>query len=205
MKRYLILALVALGFLAAAPSAFATRVIFDPPNPHLNSIVIPPTANCEPVGQFTPCNITLVNTPYLVSFIPCTSVEGVTVPSGMTWCLWMNNVTQNAVSRFTFQFYVPSNGGEDLECSSQGQYFATNDCPSSVPADGTLFSVSFFTTPALPNLLNFYLFTDFGVEPDPAKVTLSVPEPGQLGLFGLGLFALGIGYGLRKRHQVRRV
>jgi hypothetical protein len=35
--------------------------------------------------------------------------------------------------------------------------------------------------------------------PGAANVTLSVPEPGELGLFGLGLLMLGVGYGWRRR------
>lgn len=205
MRRYLILALAALGLLAAAPSAFATRVIFDP-TPSILSVSAPPTASCY-LGQQNPiCSMTLVNTPYSVDFVDCSLLAGanIPVPNGMTYCLWMNNVTGYSVSKFTFEFNVPSNGGDPLQCGSQGQYVATNNCPSSVPPDGSLFNVSFFTTPAIPNNTDFYLFTDFGTSPGTAKVTLSVPEPGQLGLFGLGLFALGIGYGWRKRRQVRR-
>lgn len=201
MRHYLMMSLAALALVLTAPSAFAIRVIFDPPPMTTSSIVIPPTANCNPAGQFTPCNMSLVNTTYSVGFVDCSQLtaNNIPVPSGMTWCLWMNNVTQHSVSKFTFEFYVPSNGGDALQCSSQGFYVATDDCPSSVPPDGSLMNVSFFTTPAIPNNTDFYLFTDFGVTPGTAKVTLSVPEPGQLGLFGLGLLALGLGYGWRKR------
>jgi hypothetical protein len=198
------LMLAALGLALAAPSAFATRVIFDPPPMTTNAIVLPPpSANCIPAGQYTPCNASLVNIPYLVDFVSCSQIPGGIVPSDMTWCLWMNNVSQHSVSKFTFEFFVPSNGGENLQCGWQGQYAATDNCPSTVPSDGSLMSISFFTTPSIPNNTDFYLFTDFGVMPGTAKVTMSVPEPGQLGLFGLGLLALGLGYGWRKRHQVR--
>ena len=38
----------------------------------------------------------------------------------------------------------------------------------------------------------------------PITATFSVPEPGELGLFGLGLLAIGAGYGWGKRRQSRR-
>lgn len=197
MRRYLILALAAIGLVAAAPSAFATRVIFDPPQTQSSA-----GAGCS---QYTPCNIGMLNTPYQVGFVPCSDVLGVST-AGYTWCLWMNNVTLHSVSKFTFEFTVPSGGsysGADLQCASIPPGFATDNCPQSLPNVGSLFDVSFFTDPALPNRTDFYLFTDFYNSPGMATVTLSVPEPGELSLFGLGLLALGLGYGWRKRRQMR--
>jgi hypothetical protein len=69
-----------------------------------------------------------------------------------------------------------------------------------LPPVGQLFTVSFFANPLLPNSTDFHLFTDFVNSPS-AAVTVSVPEPGTLGLFGLGLLALGAGTGMRRRHQ----
>jgi hypothetical protein len=197
MRRYLILALAAFGLAVAAPSAFATRVIFDPP------ATLPDTT---PPGctRSDPCSIGEINHTYRVDFLPCDEVLGVDT-TGFTYCLWMNNVTRHAVSTFTFQFIVPDGGsfsGDELECSSIPPELATDNCPESLPAVGELFTVSFFANPPLPNRTDFYLFTDFRNSPGAANVTLSVPEPGELGLFGLGLLALGIGYGWQRRRRV---
>jgi hypothetical protein len=62
---------------------------------------------------------------------------------------------------------------------------------------GQLLDLSFFG--AVKNNTNFYLMTDFVNQPDPALVTVSVPEPGALGLFGLGLLGIGVGLGWRRR------
>lgn len=197
MKRYLLLALAALALAIAAPSAFATRVIFDPP-------VLPPVS--PPVCNHNdPCSIGLLNHTYQLDFLPCGDILG--VPTGdNTWCLWMNNVTGHAAATFTFQFIIPSGGsvsGDDLQCSSIPTSLATNDCPSALPEPGSLFTVSFFANPPLPNRTDFYLFTDFVNTPGQANVTLSVPEPGALGMFGLGLLVLGVGFGWQKRRQAQ--
>lgn len=200
MKRYLILVLAAFGLAIAAPSAFATRVIFDPPT------TLPDTT---PPGctHDDPCSIGELNHTYQVGFLPCSDIQGVLIPSGSSYCLWMNNVTLHAATTFTFQFIVPdggSNSGDQLECSSIPSDLATDDCPQSLPPVGELFTVSFFANPPLPNRTDFYLFTDFVNSPGAANVTLSVPEPGGLGLFGLGLLALGVGYGWQRRRQKSR-
>ncbi|MEO9079955.1 MAG: PEP-CTERM sorting domain-containing protein, partial [Rhodanobacter sp.] len=152
-----------------------------------------------------PCSIGVVNHTYQVGFLPCADVLGVNT-SGFTYCLWMNNVTLNAVSTFTFEFIVPSGGSlsSGLTCDTQGLPLGTVtsiDCPSTMPAAGELFPVSFHINPALANRTDFYLFTDFNNSPGVANVSVSVPEPGELGLFGLGLLAIGVGYGWQKRRQ----
>jgi hypothetical protein len=50
-----------------------------------------------------------------------------------------------------------------------------------------------------------YLFVDFTNNPGTSSVTadISVPEPGVLGLFGVGLLAIGVGYSWRKGRQGR--
>lgn len=197
MKHYLVLVLAALAFAIVAPSALATRVIFDPP---------PAGSSPDAIGclHSDPCNISLLNQPYTVDFLPCSEVLGVSTGSN-TWCLWMNNVTFHAVSKFTFQFAVPDGGshsGDVLECSSIPADFATDDCPQTLPDPGEMFTVSFFAHPPLPNRTDFYLFTDFVNSPGTAEVTLAVPEPGVLGLFGLGLLGIGVGLGWQKRRQM---
>jgi hypothetical protein len=195
MTRYLILAAAAVVLAITAPEAFATRVIFDPP-----AATLPPTTPPQCTGD-APCSIGLLNHTYQVNFIPCDDVLGVDT-TGFSYCLWMNNVTMHAASKFTFQFIVPEGGsasGDQLECGSIPTNFATDNCPQALPDPGSLFTVSFFPHPPLPNRTDFYLFTDFVNSPGAANVTLSVPEPGELGLFGFGLFLLGVGYGWRRR------
>lgn len=201
MKRYLVLALAALALAITAPSAFATHVIFDPPAPD-DSLPPPSSPFCT---HSDPCSIGLLNHTYQLDFLPCSQVLGVDTGTN-SWCLWMNNVTGHAAATFTFQFIVPSGGsasGGDLQCSSIPTSLATNDCPSALPEPGSLFTVSFFANPPLSNRTDFYLFTDFVNSPGQANVTLSVPEPGALGMFGLGLLVLGVGFGWQKRRRAQ--
>lgn len=214
MRRYLVMALAALALAIAAPSAFATRIIFDPPAPPPSGI--PPivggtdcTIGVQPPGSndYTPCSIGQLNTTYSVEFVGCSflSHSGVTPPAGSTYCLWMNNVTGHGATTFTFSFDVPSGvpSGDTLQCSSQGRYVATSNCPSVLPATPGLFTVSFFAQPPVPDQTDFYIFTDFANSPGYANVTVSVPEPGVLGMFGLGLLALGVAFGWQKRRQAQ--
>lgn len=208
MRHYLVLALAALVLVVAAPAAFATRVIFDPP-----SGIAPPagtdcTLSSGGLNDYTPCNISQVNTPYDVAFVDCSTLTGLN-PSANGWCLYMTNVTGGPLGKFTFQFTVPSGGSLDnsnlLQCGSQPPGFATDNCPEGATVTaGELLDVSFFAS--LPNNTNFYLITDFINQPGPATVTVSVsvPEPGELGLFGLGLLVLGVGYGWQRRRQQKR-
>src|SRR6185437_15097422 len=158
MKRYLVLALAAVALAIAAPSAFATKVIFDPPVPDA-SLPPPSSPFCT---HNDPCSIGVLNHTYQLDFLPCGDVLGVNTGTN-TWCLWMNNVTGHSAATFTFQFIVPDGGsvsGGDLQCSSIPTSLATNDCPSALPNPGELFTVSFFANPALSNRTDFYLFTD---------------------------------------------
>lgn len=203
MTRYLVLAAAALLLAITAPAAFATRVIFDPP-----SGIGPPagtdcTLSAGNLNDYTPCNVNQINTPYDVSWVDCSTLTGLSPPAS-GWCLFMTNVTGRTLSTFRFQFTVPSGGSQDqsdlLQCGSQPAGFATDNCrDGATVAAGELLDLSFFAT--LPNNKNFYLITDFINQPDPATVTVSVPEPGELGLFGFGLLILGIGYGWQRRRQ----
>jgi hypothetical protein len=205
MKRYLILALAVLGLALAAPSAFATRVIFDPPLPGTGTYVGDCTLNSGAplnLNNYTPCKVTQLNTPYLVAFVDCSTLSGLDVPFQGGWCLFMDNVTKATLNKFTFEFSVPAGGSldatDELTCSSQPAGFATDDCPDGMHLTaGQLLDLSFFG--AVKNNTNFYLMTDFVNQPDPALVTVSVPEPGALGLFGLGLLGIGVGLGWRRR------
>lgn len=203
MKRFLVAALAALILVVAAPAAFATRVIFDPP-----SGVAPPagtdcTLSSGNLNDYTPCNVSKLDTPYDVAFVDCSTLTGLN-PSAAGWCLYMTNVTGGPLNKFTFQFTVPGGGSLDnsnlLHCGSQPPGFATDNCKDGATVTaGELLDVSFFAQ--LPNNTNFYLITDFINQPSPATVTVSVPEPGELGLFGLGLLVLGAGCTWQKRRR----
>jgi len=205
MRRYPVLILAALMLVIAAPSAFATRVIFDPPT---SSGVAPPsgtdcTLSAGGLNDFTPCNVSKLNTPYDVAFVDCSTLTGLS-PAAEGWCLYMTNVTGGSLSTFTFQFTAPSGGSLDnsdlLQCGSQPAGFATDNCQDGMTVTaGQTLDVSFFAL--LSNNTNFYLITDFVNQPGPAIVTVSVPEPGELGLFGLGLLVLGVGYGWQRRRK----
>jgi hypothetical protein len=205
MTRYLVLAAAAVVLAMTAPAAFATRVIFDPPPNSLSSSALPSTdctQSMDDLNNYTPCRVTQLNTPYTVEWVDCSSLSPGLMASG--WCLFMDNVTGGSLSSFRFEFNVPSGGSSDgsdlLECSSQGIRGPVSDnCPDGARlSPGDSLDLSFFTL--LPNNTNFYLITDFINQPDPATVTVSAPEPGELGLFCLGLLMLA-GYGWRRRRQ----
>ena len=195
MKRYLVWVLAALSLVLVAPSAFATRVIFDPP------ATGPVTCTVE-----TNCNIFELGQAYQMDFMPCTQPPMPPQAAGSTdykWCLWFNNVSGQGGTKFTFSF-VPNGGSsvdpDQVDCLSSPPTLATSNCPSTLPTTGPL-EITFFTHSPLEN--NFYIFTDFANQPGPATVTVSVPEPGALGMFGLGLLVLGVGFGWQKRRQAQ--
>lgn len=207
MKRYLVLALAAFVLVAFAPSAFATRVIFDPPSPSPSGLGPPAGTDCtlsiDGLNNYTPCNISKTGVPYSVSFVDCTALTGLPSPAP-GWCLYMDNVTGTSLNAFTFQFNVPAGGSYDgsdvLQCGSQPKGYATNNCPNgSSLSVNQLLDLSFFAP--LANNTDFYLITDFINDPGYADVTVAatVPEPGEFGLFGLGLLLIGAGYGARRR------
>ena len=203
MKRYLALALAAFALVLAAPSAFAINLrVADPPS----HIVC---------GSNTPCNIVTLGDIYQVAFVPC-STDG--IPPGdaadhFSWCLWMHysNDSETAATGMAFTLKVPDGGSWDdsnvANCSDTGFPEGTVvsiTCPSGPQLAGDLLTISLNINPGFASGNDFFLYTDFLTQtaPDPADVTLSVPEPGELGLFGLGLLALGVGYGRqRRRHR----
>lgn len=203
MTRYLVLAAAALLLAITAPAAFATRVIFDPPSGIGPPVGTDCTLSAGNLNDYTPCNVNQINTPYDVTWVDCSTLTGLSPPAS-GWCLFMTNVTGRTLSTFRFQFTVPGGGSQDqsdlLQCGSQPAGFATDNCRDGARVvPGEMLDLSFFAT--LPNNTNFYLITDFINQPDPATVTVSVPEPGELGLFGLGLLMLGMGYGWQRRRQ----
>lgn len=208
MKRFLVLAFMVLVAAIVAPSALATRAIFDPPA----SGVAPPvgtdcTLGVAPLDDYTPCNINKLNTPYDVQFVGCSTLTGLSPQVATGWCLFMTNVTGRTLHTFTFDFTAPSGGSfdgtDELTCGSQPPGFATDNCEDGLlVTPGESLDLSFFA--ALPSNKNFYLITDFINSPGIATVTVEAPEPGELGLFGLGLLALGVAFGWERRQTAQR-
>lgn len=203
MKRHLVVALAALIILFfAAPSAFATiHIHWDPPTTDIAC-----TNN-------QPCNVLQLDTKYTETWLGCDTpgipdMSSTNPPFSPTYCLWFNNVTGVAANVFTFSFAVPEGaGGEALTCDSSPDNFAMSNCPDALPASGSTVTFTFVADPALPNSTDFYLATDFASQPDPGSVvvSVSVPEPGVLGLFGFGLLAIGVAYGWQRRRKARPV
>lgn len=204
MKHYLLLALSAVAlFMLAAPNAFALRrITLDPIPSHTAGIT-----GIDPVcTQNEPCNIFYVGDIYQATFVPCSDLPADVDTTGFDSCLWLNNVTGSAVSSFDFTMAVPTgDGGQGLECSGSPSSVIPTECPLLLPSDGDIFDVGFLSNPALPSNTDFYLLTDFAYTPGTtADVTVSVPEPGEPGLFGLGLLAVGVGYDLHRRRRTPR-
>lgn len=206
MKRYLAVALVAFALALAAPSAFAVRVrVVDPPGSLTTSNPFPDCVSS------TPCNIYYFGTTYHPGFVSCLHppagpINPAVDTAGFSFCLWLNNKTGAGASQIDFDLTVPTGaGGAQLQCDSDDpNTLVAIQCPSFLPADGSSFGMTFLSTPALGDGRDFYLLTDFETDPGSAGVTLSatsVPEPGELGLFGLGLLAIGGAYSLQRRRQ----
>lgn len=157
-----------------------------------------------------PCDVFTVNNTYMVTWLSCQDLPSGNPPGvnpntldfTPTWCLWLNNVSGVSASHFLFTLIVPPNaGGQELDCDASRLTPASNDCPSILPQDGESFLFSFFSDEPVQTNTNFYLITDFQSQPDPAGVVEAVPEPGVLGLFGFGLFAIGLAYGWQQRRR----
>lgn len=199
MKRYLGLAVAAFILVLVAPSAFAVRIRVVDPEP-------------IPCARDTPCTIYDLGTTYQANFVSCSHPAAGPIPAtvdtaGFTYCLWLNNITGPNASRLDFDLTVPADSvGQRLDCdSNEPNVLVVIVCPASLPTTaGGAFTVSFLSNPPLGNNRDFYLLTDFVSDPGSAGVTLSrasVPEPGELSLFGLGLLLIGVGYGWEKRRR----
>lgn len=196
MRHYLVLALAAFALVLIAPSAFAVRIRIVDPAP-------------TPCSSDTPCSIYDLGTTYQIDFVSCSHPPTGPIPvsvdtAGFSYCLWLNNVTGTTASQFDFDLTVPTGAaGQQLDCQSDNPN-TLMECPDFLPGDGDPFGVTFLLNPPLGYDRDFYLLTDFQADPGSAGVTLSatsVSEPGELGLFGLGLLAIGLGYRWRTRRQ----
>lgn len=221
MKRYPALALAALVLVLAAPSAFAVRMrVVDAPPVPLAATNTGSGCTTNPAG--TACAITDVSDTYAVNFVaasdagcqaaalvPGVGAAGIT---GFNFCVILRNETQpqTPLTGFNFTFVVPTAGNADdygfVFCDgAPANVVASSFCPSGAVQAGDLITASFSASPGVPAGELAYLFVDFSNNPGTSSVTadVSVPEPGVLGLFGLGLLAVGAGYGWQKRRQSR--
>jgi hypothetical protein len=216
MKRYPALALAAFILVLAAPSAFALRmrVVDAPTGP------ISPTSadsDCTSNGVNTPCAITDVSDIYAINFVDssnpgCQSAAGISGVgtagiAGFNFCMILANETnpQTPLTGFSFTFVVPmedpsSDVYSSVFCDGVPGNVLASSCPQGPLHEGDVITASFSAQPGVPVGQLAYLFVDFTNNPGTSSVTasLSVPEPGVLGLFGLGLLAVGAGLQLAK-------
>ena len=220
MKRYPALALAAFILVLAAPSAFAVRmrVVDAPPG------LTPPTSSasdCTGNGVDTPCAITDASDTYAMNFVAatnfgCQSAAGVsgvgaTGIAGFNFCMILANETspQAPLTGFSFTFVVPQEDPLDfynfVDCDGMPGNVLASSCPQGPLHAGDVVTASFSAQPGVPVGQLAYLFVDFTNNPGTSSVTadISVPEPGVLGLFGVGLLAIGVGYSWRKGRQGR--
>lgn len=209
MKHYLLLALAALAFFVVAPSASAVRV----------RVVDAPSVDCTALPSNSICSVTDVHASYELRFMPvsnanCQSAAGQPDPgadiSGFTWCIIFNNSSGAPLTTFNFTFTVPAQGINDdyssIFCDGFPTSVTNDSCPEVPLQAGAIISAAFSASPGVPNGQAAYLFVDFQNNPGTTDATfaaVSVPEPGALGLFGLGLLAIGMGFGWEKRRQNR--
>ena len=219
MKHYLALVLTAFVLILAAPSASAVRI----------RVVDAPPVDCATLPANSACDVTDVNASYAMSFMAatdaaCQSAAAQPNPgadiSGFNWCIAFNNFSGQPLTNLNFSFTVPPQGGNEVSvaagpfddysfviCDGFPSSVTSSLCPSGPLQAGDIISTSFSANPGVPNRQAAYLFVDFQNNPGTADATFaptSVPEPGELGLFGLGLLAIGVGYGWEKRRRNRR-
>ncbi|MEO8779275.1 MAG: PEP-CTERM sorting domain-containing protein [Rhodanobacter sp.] len=224
MKHFYValpLALAALILFAASPSALAKHTF--------TGGVVEPPADCQTVQPYPngndPCLISEIGVENIVQFQTCSNLPAHVVPAAppaYTDCLWMYNATAGNLTTFGFTVSLPIGWepGDTLDCVTLNPYdpsdptlTPTAGCDQTFQAGDTSFNMTFTTTGASyvkPNV-GFFLLMDFDglLAPDNAGVVVSrdmpvrVPEPGELGLFGLGLLGIGWGYAREKRRQGR--
>lgn len=205
MRRLTILSLSGIALLlGASSSAFAARATVS-----------------DPIGPGTP--IPGFGVPVTAGFQDCSNFDW--TGDG---CMGFTNDTGSDIYRLTFTFTV--NGqldGQTLTCATEGDVLTGNTCGEGITLSaGQQVTFSFFGgnpipggPPPVPAITwaagshaNFpggtlYLsFSDTGAEspedlPDITAMAVAVPEPGALGVFGLGLALIGLGFGLRRRLQ----
>lgn len=213
MKHSLTLVLAAFALVMAASNASAKlykgTVIDAPVCDTSGTCAIPPPPGVpQNVGGFLDC-----------SSIHNTDVNGL---AGYNYCLWLTNNTGSDLT--TFNFSIPFDdsvltGNNALECSSFTSDVTMTPTKCSLDTANSLFDMTFTASSAVASgtgtvilamSLNDAPYSDensghFGPATVIFGVPTSVPEPGELGLFGLGLLFIGVGYGWEKRRQNRRI
>ncbi|MGH8114390.1 MAG: hypothetical protein ACREPS_04950 [Rhodanobacteraceae bacterium] len=122
--------------------------------------------------------------------------------ASLTSCFAFNNLTNSPVSSFGFSFTASSNGMltcQQLMEKGSTPAFGESNCPLNMVA-GDPVNILLSGIPAWADDTDLIIGFSFDVPmgsgtPDP------VPEPGELGMFGLGLLVIGVGYGWDKRHR----
>lgn len=144
-------------------------------------------------------------------------------------CAAFINVSGSTITSLVFQFTATDVlAGQTLTCDAEG-VFSFNDCDSlPVLVSGQTYTFRFWggsiasdvippAIAATPDGVGTYAFAPnsgpgFQVDMDQTGLTalnapmttmtpFAVPEPGVLGVFGLGLLLLGLGIGARRRWQ----
>lgn len=203
-RTFLLVFAAAAVLLCVVPSAFAAAhrtVIFDP---GLGSAIsAPPSSTCT--NDLTqPCQVFDLSTSYLNTWISCTTPG---LPTGLSQyqsCLWFQNMSGSAANVFSFGMNVaaPGDAGQLVDCATSPEGIATWICPDSLPGNGDPFTVKFFANPAVGNQDDFIIaINDFDANPGSPVAVASVPEPGALGMFGLGLIAIVGAYGWKRRRD----
>jgi hypothetical protein len=212
MKHYLALALAAFALILVAPGASAVRI----------RVVDAPPVDCTALTDISPntaCSITDLSDIYKMSFVDAslpgcqsaTSVPDADIDS-FNWCIIFNNLSGDFLTSLNFTFTVPTQGDNDdysfVFCDAVPSSVSSTFCPEGPVQAGDIITATFSADPGVPTGEDAYLFVDFENNPGDVNATFastSVPEPGELGLFGLGLLAIGVGYGWEKRRQSRRI
>ena len=185
--------------------------------------MVDPAALCKTVSPYPngndPCLISETGVENSVQFQTCSNMPSSVDPTGYRDCLWMYNATPANLTTFDFNVPLPVGfaAGDTLTCvtidptnHSDPTLTPTAGCNQTFGADDTSFNMSFIASPFVKPDAGFFLFMDFDglAAPDSAGVVVganvSVPEPGELGLFGLGLLGIGMGYGWKKRRSSRQ-
>lgn len=202
MRRVFLMILAALAAsVCTAPAAFAKKavVIFDPP----------PDLTC---ASNAPCSIQNLGATYINNWVSCGTIPNLSSDlAGFEDCLWYENDSHSSANLFRFGMTMTAPGVEpdaqpddetQLECGVSPSGIAVWSCPDVLPGVGGLLTTTFRTTSALESGTGFVLaINNFDGVPSTPSVVASVPEPGVLGLFGLGLIGIAGAYGWNRRRR----